>query len=42
MLPKILWTVIYGVLAALATLVARRVATQLYRLVTGEQPPIKK
>jgi hypothetical protein len=42
MLPKLLWTVIYGVLVALATLVARRVATQLYRLVTGEQPPIKK
>jgi hypothetical protein len=42
MLSKILWSVIYGVLAALATLAARRVASQIYRLVTGEQPPIRK
>jgi hypothetical protein len=42
MLRKILWSAIYGLLAALATMVARRVASQLYRVVTGEQPPIKK
>jgi hypothetical protein len=32
----------YGVLAALASLVARKVAGQLYRIVTGETPPVKK
>jgi hypothetical protein len=42
MLRRILWTVIYGALAAVATQAARRAATQLYRVVTGEQPPVKR
>jgi hypothetical protein len=42
MLRKVLWSAIYGLLAAAATMAARRAASQLYRLVTGEQPPIKK
>jgi hypothetical protein len=42
MLRKILWSAIYGLIAAAATMVARRAASQLYRLVTGEQPPVKK
>ena len=42
MLRRILWSVIYGLLAAAATMAARRAATQLYRLVTGEQPPAKR
>jgi hypothetical protein len=42
MLRKVLWSVIYGLIAALATLVARRAASGLYRLVTGEEPPVRK
>jgi hypothetical protein len=42
MLRKVLWSAIYGLLAAVATMAARRAASQLYRIVTGEQPPIKK
>ena len=42
MLRKILWSAIYGLLATLATMAARRAATQLYRIVTGEPPPAKK
>jgi hypothetical protein len=42
MLRRILWSAIYGLLAAVATLAARRAAAQLYRVVTGEQPPVKK
>jgi hypothetical protein len=42
MLRKVLWSAIYGLIAAAATMVARRAAAQLYRLVTGEQPPVKK
>jgi hypothetical protein len=42
MLRKILWSAIYGLLATGASMVARRAATQLYRVVTGEPPPIKR
>ena len=42
MLRKVLWSVMYGLLASAATLAARRAATQLYRLVTGEPPPARK
>lgn len=42
MLRKILWSAIYGLIAALATMAARRAASQLYRVVTGEQPPVRK
>ena len=42
MLRKVLWSAIYGLLAAAATMAARRAASQLYRVVTGEPPPIKK
>jgi hypothetical protein len=42
MLRKVLWSAIYGLLGAVATMAARRVASQLYRIVTGETPPVKK
>ena len=42
MLRKLLWTAIYGLFGALATIGARRAASQLYRVVTGETPPTKK
>ncbi|HEX2110610.1 MAG TPA: DUF4235 domain-containing protein [Gaiellaceae bacterium] len=42
MLRKGLWTVLYASLGAGATLAARRLASRVWRLVTGEDPPTKK
>jgi hypothetical protein len=42
MLRKLLWTAIYGVLGAIAAIGARIVASRIYRLATGEEPPVKK
>ena len=42
MLRKLLWAVIYGFFGALAGLGARIVASRVYRLATGEEPPVKK
>jgi hypothetical protein len=42
MLRKLMWTLIYGLFGALAALAARIAATRVYRLVTGEEPPVKK
>jgi hypothetical protein len=42
MLRKLLWTAIYGTFGALATIVSRRAAAQVWRTLTGEEPPIKK
>jgi hypothetical protein len=42
MLRKLTWTALYGTLAAAATLAARRVASRVWRVATGEEPPVKK
>jgi hypothetical protein len=42
MLRKLTWTVIYGLFAALAAVVARRAAQGVYRIVAGEDPPPKR
>jgi hypothetical protein len=42
MLRKLLWTVIYGAFGALAAIAARAVASRVYRLATGEEPPPKR
>jgi Protein of unknown function (DUF4235) len=42
MLRRLLWTGLYATVGALATLVARRVATKIWNIVTGEDPPTKK
>jgi hypothetical protein len=42
MLRKLTWTALYGTLAAAATLAARRVASRVWRVATGEEPPQKK
>jgi hypothetical protein len=39
MLRKFLWAGLMSGLAALATLAARRVATGVWRVATGEDPP---
>jgi hypothetical protein len=42
MLRKLLWSGLYGGLAAGSALVARLVATRVWRLATGEDPPEKR
>jgi hypothetical protein len=41
-LRKLMWTAIYGVIGALATIAARVVASRVWRVLTGEEPPAKK
>jgi hypothetical protein len=38
----LLWTALYGVFAAVATLIARSFASRIWRVATGEEPPVKK
>ena len=42
MLRKLLWSGLYGVFAALATIVSRRASARIWRTLTGEEPPTKK
>jgi hypothetical protein len=39
---KLAWSALYGVLAAVAAMAARRAASGIWRVATGEPPPIKK
>jgi hypothetical protein len=41
-LRKLLWTGLYAGLGAAATIVARTIASRIWRVATGEQPPVKK
>ena len=42
MLRKALWTALYGAIAAAATMAARRAASGIWRVATGEKPPAKR
>jgi hypothetical protein len=42
MLRKALWTGLYAAIGAAATLAARRVASKIWGIATGEAPPTKK
>ena len=42
MLRRVLWTGLYAGLGAAATMGARRLASRLYSLITGESPPTKR
>ena len=42
MVRKILWSSIYAGLGAAATLGARRAASSIWRVATGEEPPAKR
>jgi hypothetical protein len=42
MLRKLLWSILYAGLAAGSALVARRAASGIWRLATGESPPTKR
>jgi hypothetical protein len=37
-----MWNGLYGALAAGATMAARRAASKIWRVTTGEEPPVKK
>jgi len=41
-LRKLLWTGLYAGLGAAATMAARTIASRIWRVATGEQPPVKK
>jgi hypothetical protein len=42
MLRKLMWTGLYGTIAAAATMAARKTASKIWRVTTGEEPPVKK
>jgi hypothetical protein len=42
MLRKLMWTGLYAAIGAAATLGARRAASGIWRVATGEEPPTKK
>jgi hypothetical protein len=42
MLRKLLWTGLYAGIGAGATVAARRLASRVWRVATGEEPPTKK
>lgn len=42
MLRRVLWTGLYAGLGAAATMGARKLASKIYRIVTGEPPPTKR
>ncbi|HEX5468255.1 MAG TPA: hypothetical protein VFW80_04315 [Gaiellaceae bacterium] len=42
MIRKLLWTGLYAGLGALATIAARTLASRVWRVATGERPPVKR
>jgi hypothetical protein len=42
MLRRVLWTVLYATFGAVATMAARRFSSRLWRLATGEEPPVRR
>jgi hypothetical protein len=42
MLRKAMWTGLYAGLGAASTMIARRLASKIWRVATGEEPPTKR
>jgi hypothetical protein len=42
MLRRLLWSAIYGTIAAAAAVAARRASARIWRTLTGEEPPTRK
>ena len=42
MLRKVMWSGLYAGLGAAATIASRRLASSIWRVPTGEEPPTKK
>jgi hypothetical protein len=41
-LRRLLWTGLYAGLGTIAAIATRRVAVQVWQVVTGEDPPVKR
>ena len=41
MLRKVLWNGLFAIFGAAATIAARQAATRIWRLATGEEPPMR-
>jgi len=41
-LRRVLWGVLYGALGAASAAVAKRAATGIWHIATGEEPPVKR
>jgi hypothetical protein len=42
LLRKVMWSGLYAAVGAAATIAARRAASSIWRLATGEEPPARK
>lgn len=42
MLRKAMWTGLYAGIGAAANVAARHVASRIWRVATGEEPPVKR
>lgn len=42
MLRKVMWSGLYAGLGAVSTMAARRLASKVWRVATGEEPPTKR
>ena len=42
MLRKLMWSGLYAGIGAAATIASRRLASGIWRVATGEEPPTKK
>jgi hypothetical protein len=42
MIRKVMWSTLYAGLGAAATITSRRLASKIWRVATGEEPPTKK
>jgi len=42
MLRKLMWSGLYAGIGAAATIASRRLASSIWRVATGEEPPTKK
>jgi hypothetical protein len=42
MLRKAMWSGLYAGIGAAATMAARRVASGIWRVATGEEPPVRR
>jgi hypothetical protein len=42
MLRKAMWTGLYAGLGAASTMATRKLASMIWRVATGEDPPVKK
>jgi hypothetical protein len=42
MLRRVLWTALFATFGAIATVAARAISSRIWRIATGEEPPVKR